>query len=163
MTLRLDASCRCGAVRFSFDSPAPHPYQRCYCRICRKSAGGGGYAINIMGYSKGMDVSGEEAIALWRAPLERDGSCELSSGERRFCKGCGSALWVSDPDWPDLVHPFASIIDSDLPVPPQTVHMMLKYKANWVVPQTGPDDLCFDIYSDQSIEDWHKDRGLWAG
>ena len=52
MPMRLEGSCRCGAVRFSVDSHTPYPYQRCYCSICRKSAGGGGYAINIMGDSR---------------------------------------------------------------------------------------------------------------
>jgi hypothetical protein len=31
------------------DSHTPYPYQRCYCSICRKSAGGGGYAITVKG------------------------------------------------------------------------------------------------------------------
>ena len=49
MPMRLEGSCRCGAISFSVNSHTPYPYQRCYCSICRKSAGGGGYAINIMG------------------------------------------------------------------------------------------------------------------
>ena len=52
MPMRLEGSCRCGAVRFALDSHTPYPYQRCYCSICRKSAGGGGYAINIMGVAR---------------------------------------------------------------------------------------------------------------
>ncbi|MCL7942209.1 hypothetical protein M8009_18170 [Halomonas sp. ATCH28] len=32
----LEGSCHCGAVHFRVDSP--HPYQRCYCSICRKTA-----------------------------------------------------------------------------------------------------------------------------
>ena len=47
MPMRLEGSCRCGAISFSVESHTPYPYQRCYCSICRKSAGGGGYAINI--------------------------------------------------------------------------------------------------------------------
>lgn len=38
----LEGSCHCGAVRFGVESPHPYPYQRCYCSICRKTAGGGG-------------------------------------------------------------------------------------------------------------------------
>ncbi|WP_455423585.1 GFA family protein [Billgrantia zhangzhouensis] len=33
---------RCGAVRFSVESPHPDPSQHCYCSICRKNAGSGG-------------------------------------------------------------------------------------------------------------------------
>jgi hypothetical protein len=47
--MKLTGSCHCGAVKFSVESKTPYPYMRCYCSICRKTAGGGGYAINIMG------------------------------------------------------------------------------------------------------------------
>lgn len=162
MPVRLDGSCRCGAVRFAVDSHTPHPYQLCYCAICRKTAGGGGYAINIMGDAATLEVRGEDAIGVYHAQIrEADGRCETSQGERRFCTRCASALWISDPDWPDLVHPFASAIDTDLPVPPARVHLMLRYKASWVVPDIGPHDQCFDEYPVQSIEDWHRERGLW--
>jgi len=40
MPMRLEGSCRCGAIGFSVDSHMPYPYQRCYCSICRKSANG---------------------------------------------------------------------------------------------------------------------------
>ena len=42
---------------------------------------------------------------------------------------CGSALWVWDPRWPDLVHPFASVIDTELPVAPERTHLMQASKA----------------------------------
>ena len=62
-------------------------------------------------------------------------ACEISSGERRFCRKCGSALWLYDPNWPELVHPFASAIDTDLPKPPSRTHVLIKYKASWVTPK----------------------------
>jgi hypothetical protein len=40
----LEGSCHCGAVNFRVESETP--YQACYCSICRKTAGGGGYSIN---------------------------------------------------------------------------------------------------------------------
>jgi hypothetical protein len=43
----LEGSCHCGAVSFRVESETPYPYQACYCSICRKTAGGGGYAINL--------------------------------------------------------------------------------------------------------------------
>lgn len=161
MAIRLEGSCRCGAVRFSVDSHTPHPYQRCYCSICRKTAGGGGYAINIMGDAGTLQVEGRDAVGIYHAEIERDGHCETSSGERHFCTRCASALWLSDAAWPALVHPFASAIDTELPVPPESVHLLLRFKAPWVVPQVGPNDRCFDGYPEESIEDWHRSRGLW--
>jgi hypothetical protein len=163
MPIRLEGSCRCGAVRFSFDSHSLHPYQRCYCTICRKTAGGGGYAINIMGRSANMKVSGKKALRIYRAEIcDDDGkNCEISTGRRHFCGKCASALWIFDPQWPDFVYPFASAIDSDLPTPPSRVHLMLRYKANWVEPAIGPGDQTFELYPTQSIEEWHRQRGLW--
>jgi hypothetical protein len=162
MPLRLEGSCRCGAVRFACDSHTPYPYQLCYCSICRKTAGGGGFAINIMGAARSLTLRGKKALRVYRAEiLHDDGSCETSTGQRHFCGKCASALWLFDPAWPDLVHPVASAIDTDLPKPPSRVHLMLRFKASWVEPAIGPDDACFEDYPEQSIEEWHKRRGLW--
>ena len=164
MPIRLEGSCRCGAICFALESHTPHPYQRCYCTICRKTEGGGGYAINIMGLARTLKVTGRDAATVYRARLPSEahgGKLRASSARRHFCARCASALWISDPGWPELVHPFASAIDTELPVPPARVHLMLRYKAGWVEPDIRPGDLCFDEYPEQSIEDWHRSRGLW--
>lgn len=162
MPLSLKGSCRCGAVGFTLDSHTPQPYQLCYCTICRKTAGGGGYAINIMGVAASLHVRGRDAIGVYRAEIaDDDGACETSEGERNFCTRCGTALWLFDPRWSELIHPFASAIDTDLPVPSERVHLMLRFKAEWVEPDVGAIDRCFEKYPEQSIEDWHRSRGLW--
>src|ERR1700722_5945369 len=56
MPKTLEGSCRCGAVRFSVESHAPYPYQLCYCSICRKTAGGGGFAINLSAETKTLKI-----------------------------------------------------------------------------------------------------------
>ncbi len=130
---------------------------RCYCSICRKTAGGGGYAINLGADRHTLRLQGGEHLSVYRAKLD-DGT--LSSGERNFCRLCGSALWLFDPNWPDLVHPHASAIDSVLPVPPEHVHMMLGSKAAWVQPNVRSGDRCFDGYPDESLAQWHARHGL---
>src|SRR5215472_2757582 len=95
------SSCRCGAISFSVDSHTPYPYQRCYCSICRKSAGGGGYAINIMGLADTLKVKGKTSLGVWNAPI--DG--HRGSADRHYCKRCGTPLWVSDEQWPEPTHP----------------------------------------------------------
>lgn len=156
MPVTLEGSCRCAAVRFSVESHTPYPYQLCYCSICRK-AGGSGYAINIMGAAATLAIEGRDDIAVFVAEIDgRPGSCQ-----RNFCRRCGTMLWVYDDGWPELVHPFASCIDTELPVPAERVHLMLASKAAWVAPDIGPKDRCFDHYPEQSIEDWHRARGLW--
>lgn len=162
MPMMLDGSCHCGAVRFRVASHTPYPYQLCYCSICRKTGGGGGFAINIMGDAATLKVTGRRALKVLHARIDRgDGTCETSSGQRHYCGRCGSALWLFDPQWPTLVHPMASAIDTDLPVPPARVHLMLGSKASWVVPDIGRKDDRFDTYPELSIEDWHRRRGLW--
>lgn len=160
MPMTLEGSCRCGEVRFSAESHAPVPFMRCYCSICRKTAGGGGYAINLHADMATLEVEGE--TALYHAEIgDGKGGCKLSSAQRHFCAKCASALWVFSPDYPDLLHPFASAIDSDLPRAPALVHMMLGSKASWVEPDIGTGDQCFDEYPDVTLEQWHRTRGLW--
>jgi len=161
MPMLLEGSCHCGAVHFTVESHTPYPYQRCYCSICRKTAGGGGYAINIMGDAGTLKVKGRTAIYHARI-CDEGGHCETSSGERHFCPKCASALWMYDAQWPELMHPFASAIDTALPKPPSLVHLMLSSKAPWVELQRGPKDACFDEYPEESIEHWHRSRGLWV-
>jgi len=162
MPMTLKGSCRCGAVSFSMESHTPQPYMRCYCSICRKTAGGGGYAINLGAASASLNVEGRAALAVYQVQIDDGGVCRTSTGERNFCKHCASALWLYDPTWPELIHPFASAIDSELPRPPETVHIMLQFKPGWVVPQIGPNDRSFDGFPEESIADWHRARGLWV-
>ena len=151
--MHLEGSCHCGAVHFSLDSPHPYPYQRCYCSICRKTQGGGGYAINLGGDANTLKVDGEDSINVYHARMP-DGS--RSTAERHFCKHCGSGLWLFSPEWPELIHPFASAIDTDLPVPPEHTHLLLNSKASWVEVQRGPEDKRFEEYPEESIADWHQ-------
>jgi hypothetical protein len=163
--MRLEGSCHCGSVRFSVESDTPYPYNRCYCTICRKTAGGGGYAINIMGRADTLSITGEQNLSVYRpaqndrASYEDDG---LSPAKRYFCSKCGSALWVHGSDWPDFIYPFASAIDTPLPEPPETTHLMLAHKAPWVAVQAAGHDARIELYPDTGIESWHKQRGLFG-
>jgi len=162
--MRFEGSCHCRRVRFTVESPHPYPYSRCYCSICRKT-GGGGFAVNLGAEYDSLKVDGEEHLSVYRALIrdEDSGETRESEGRRHFCSHCGSALWVWDPRWPELVHPFATAIDSDLPEPPERVHLMLKYRANWVeVPETDR-DRHFDEYPTESLADWHRRLGLEDG
>jgi len=148
--MQLKGSCHCGAVRFSLESETPYPYLHCYCSICRKTAGGGGYAINIMGKTDTFRKRGRTRI--YRATR--------GGGERHFCPACGSALWVWDKHWPDSIYPFASAIDSRLPAPKERQHILLDSKANWVPVPKGRREKRFREYPAEAIIDWHRKRGL---
>lgn len=153
----LKGSCHCQAVRFSVESHEPVPFMRCYCSICRKTAGSGGFAINLGADHASLKVDGMEHVSVYRATME-DG--HQSSGHRHFCKRCGTALWLWDPTWPELVHPHAGAIDTPLPSPPSLTHMMLGSKPDWVEAHVKAGDLSFDEYPQESLAEWHRRRGL---
>jgi hypothetical protein len=160
----LEGSCHCKSVRFRVDSPSPYPYLICYCTICRKTAGGGGYAINLGARAETLEVEGKENLSVYQARMwDREGAdgVEISPGERSFCKLCGSALWVYDPRWPELVHPFASAIDTPLPKPPEKVRMMLNYVAPWCEIPQNQNERHFSEFPDESLEGWHRRHGLY--
>ena len=159
--MKLQGSCHCGSVRFSVDCPHPYPYNLCYCSICRKTAGGGGFAINLGARNETLKVVGREHIGVYRAGVRDDqGNETLSEGRRSFCSRCSSALWVWDSRWPELLHPFASAIDTPLPVPPERTHLMLGSKADWVQSCIADGDKCYDEYPDESLAEWHRRLGL---
>ena len=158
----LEGSCHCGQVRFRLEAPHPYPFNLCYCSICRKTAGGGGYAINLGGRADTLEIEGAEHLSVYQVVLTdpQTGDATTSPAERRFCKHCGSHLWAWDPRWPDLVHPLASAIDSELPKPPERTHLMLGSKAGWVEVAQGDADKVFDAYPDESLAAWHQRLGL---
>lgn len=158
----LQGSCHCGAVRFTVESQHPYPFNLCYCSICRKTAGAGGYAINISAQNETLKVDGAGNIRTYHARLAvaHGGSAMESPAERKFCGHCGSALWLWDPRWPELLHPHASAIDTPLPRPPERTHMMLASKPPWVKACVEEGDLTFDDYPEESIAAWHERHGL---
>lgn len=160
--MKLKGSCHCGAVSYTLESPHPYPFNLCYCSICRKTAGGGGYAINLGGDFNTLKIEGKEYISVYQAKIKDPDSGEekQSPAQRSFCSRCGSALWVWDPRWPELVHPFASAIDTELPKPPQRTHMMLKYQSSWVELRADEQDQMFDGYPQESLAQWHERLGL---
>lgn len=152
----LQGSCHCGAVRFSLRCREPHPFMRCYCSICRKTGGAGGYMVNLGGDASTLQVEGRDHVRVYRATI--DG--KPSEHERHFCGECGSHLWAWNARWPELVHPVASAIDTPLPTPPEYVHIMLGSRAPWVEIEGKPGDARFERYPDVSLADWHAQRGL---
>ena len=160
--MRLEGSCHCRAVRFALDSSHPYPFNLCYCSICRKTSGGGGFAINLSGAHDTLQVEGREHLRVYQASIQREGDAEpkQSPAQRHFCGACGSPLWLWDPRWPELVHPLASAIDTPLPVPPERTHLLEGSKAPWVVVRADPQDQRFDGYPRESIAQWHERLGL---
>ena len=153
--MTLEGSCACGAVTFSLESTEAVPYQRCYCGVCRKTQGGGGFLVNLGGDVRPLEVVGREHTRIFRATI--DGA--QSRHERVFCAHCASHLWAWHPGFPELVHPVAGAIDTALPESPERVHMMVDSRANWVHPEGHADDTRFHAYPAESLAEWHRNRG----
>ena len=160
----LQGSCHCRVVKFTVESVTPYPFMRCYCEVCRKTQGGGGFAINLGARSKTLTVSGQRSVRTYRARGETVSGGVAEDGcsylRRKFCGICGSALWCEDPRWPELLHPFASAIDTTLPRTPEAVHIMLGSVPDWVSFDRRKKHLYFEDYPDESIESWHRRHGL---
>lgn len=158
----LQGSCHCGAVSFRLRSAHPYPFNLCYCSICRKTAGGGGYAINLGGDADTLEVDGRDYVRIYQAKIRdrETNAVRESPAQRSFCSVCASVLWVWDPRWPELIHPFASAIDTELPRPPERTHLLLHAKPSWMALRADPKDKTFAEYPEESIADWHERLGL---
>lgn len=99
--MKLEGSCHCGAVRFSVDSSAPYPYMRCYCSVCRKTAGGGGYAINLGADSGSLRIEGEENLSVYRVASEtnEDGMRQAQRHFARLAARRSGSMTRVGPSW----------------------------------------------------------------
>lgn len=69
-------------------------------------------------------------------------------------------LWLWDHHWPQLIHPFASAIDTELPVPDEMVCIMSGSKPAWARWPEGKKTV-HESYNSASLEEWHKEHGLF--
>jgi hypothetical protein len=149
--MQLAGSCHCGAVRFTVQTRTPYPYRRCYCARCRKTAGGTGAAANVLAQASSLEVTGADAMTEYAAP---------DATRTRFCSRCGSALYLTIDSVTDFVYPFASAIDTALPEPPERVHVFTAEAPSWARPPSGPLDLAVERNTYESVEGWHRRKGL---
>ena len=118
--------------------------------------------INLGGDHRTMAIEGEEHLKIYQSMMDdpdAPGGRRKSRHKRFFCGECGSHLWAHNERWPDLVHPVASAIDTELPAAPAHVHMMLGSKASWVPVQADPDDETYETYPQTSLANWHAEKG----
>jgi len=115
-----------------------------------------------MADARSIKIEGEDAIKVYRSAkndrniYDQDG---LGYSRRSFCSECGSMLWNFNENHSQWIYPFASAIDTALPLPTKFRHIMVKYRENWVdIPE---DETTFDKYPDEGIEEWHRKRNLW--
>ena len=102
--MQLEGSCHCGRVRFRLQSAHPCPFNLCYCSICRKTAGGGGFA---------MVHTGDGATTLFdffaQTPLAETGKAEFFEvfadfGEKKQAFHIGHGSTATPGFVPGLFH-----------------------------------------------------------
>ncbi|PGH18532.1 hypothetical protein AJ79_00311 [Helicocarpus griseus UAMH5409] len=162
MPMNLSGSCQCGGVQFTLDSHTPVPYQLCACSICRKVGGYSG-SVNLGGVAESLKIpKGKELIKKYTAIKDRGTPQEeRTSSERNFCSNCSTMLWLWDHHWPELIHPFASAIDTELPVPDEMVCILGDSKPAWVRWPEGKKGV-HGGYPADSLEGWHKKKGMYV-
>jgi len=160
--MKLQGSCQCGAVEFELESHTPVPYQLCACSICRKCGGYGG-SVNLGGIADTLKVTkGKDTIKKYTATKDRGTpNAQKCTSERNFCSECSSMLWLWDKTWPELIHPFASAIDTELPVADVMVCVKGDSKPKWVRWPEGEKKV-YDAFGETSIEGWHKEKGMFV-
>ncbi|OBT53883.1 hypothetical protein VE04_04358 [Pseudogymnoascus sp. 24MN13] len=161
MPMKLEGSCQCGGVEFTVDSNTPVPYQLCPCSICRKVGGNNG-AVDHGAITSSLDIKkGKELIKKYSAIKDRGTKKEQKcTSERSFCSNCSTMLWNYDAEWPELIHPFASAIDTELPVPEEMVCILEGSKPEWVRWPEGKKVVVKKYHL--SLEDWHREKGLYV-
>ncbi|OOQ85271.1 DUF636 domain protein [Penicillium brasilianum] len=162
MPMKLDGSCQCGGVEFTLQSQTPVPYQLCACSICRKVGGYGG-SVNLGGIASSLEVlKGQDLIKKYNGIKDRGTpNEERCSSERNFCSNCSAMLWLWDHHWPELIHPFASAIDTELPEPAEMVCIMESSKPRWMRWPEGKKST-HTLYNKDSLEEWHKKHGYFV-
>ena len=80
----LTGSCHCQAVKFTVESVHPYPFNLCYCSICRKTAGGGGYAVNLGGENASLEVKGRKTSPISGQDHRQPGAKQNQSGAKKF-------------------------------------------------------------------------------
>ncbi|PYH92111.1 hypothetical protein BO71DRAFT_400833 [Aspergillus ellipticus CBS 707.79] len=161
MPMKLEGSCQCGGIEFSLESSTPVPYQLCACSICRKVGGYSG-SVNLGGIANSLQIKkGGDLIKKYSAIKARGTPEQICSSERNFCSNCSTMLWLWDKHWPELIHPFASAIDTELPVPDEMVCIMESSKPVWVRWPEGKKQV-HQIYGEDSLEGWHRKYNLFV-
>jgi len=114
-------SCLCGAVRYEIDGDVG-PLVFCHCSRCRKAQGGPFAAVVPVATWSFRIVAGAESLGDYAAP---------SGLHRRFCKICGSPIFTSRENLPDVVRVRVGTLDTPLAKRGPEQHIFVGSKAEW--------------------------------
>lgn len=133
----IEGSCLCGAVRYRADDPVG-PFVYCHCRSCRK-ANGSAFAANLPVPAASFEIlSGREQVTAF----------ESSPGKlRHFCRRCGSPLYTTVGDRPEVVRVRLGTLDTTYEGAP-AAHIFVADNPSW---HAIADDVpCFPGWPDRA-------------
>ncbi len=118
----------CGRVRFEVAEPLLGALY-CHCKRCQRRTGTGVSVTALTSPGSYRTVAGEELVRFWDP---RDGGWIKS-----FCAECGSQLFTTNPDNPELISIRMGALDEDPGIRP-SAHQFTTYAAPWSpVPDDG--------------------------
>jgi hypothetical protein len=116
----------CGAARFEISEPLLGALY-CHCKRCQRRTGTA-FSVSALTASGSFAITdGEDVVRTWDP-----GDGWIKS----FCGRCGSQLWTTSPDDPELISVRLGALDGDPGVRP-SAHQFVDYAAVW---EPLPDD-----------------------
>jgi hypothetical protein len=126
-TAPLSGGCMCGAVRFEISEPLLGALY-CHCKRCQRRTGSSFSVSALTQQGSFALIEGEDSVKTYHPG---DGGWLKS-----FCASCGSQLFTSNPENPELIAVRMGAVDDDPGVRPG-VHQFVDYAAPW---EPIPDD-----------------------
>ena len=122
----LTGGCMCGAVRFEVSEPLLGALY-CHCKRCQRRTGTA-FSVSALTVPGSFRVTaGESLVGSWRPP---------EGWVKAFCSQCGSQVYTTHPDQPELLSVRMGALDDDPGIRP-SAHQFTDYAAPW---EPIPDD-----------------------
>ena len=124
--MTLTGGCMCGGVRFEVSQPLLGALY-CHCTRCQRRTGSAFSVSGLTVPGSFQITEGEDLVRSW------------SPGDgwiKSFCSQCGSQLYTTNPDNPELLSVRLGAIDGDPQIRP-SAHQFTDYAAVW---EPIPDD-----------------------
>jgi hypothetical protein len=124
----LTGACQCGAVRLHISEPLLGA-AICHCNRCQRRTGTAFSVSGLTANGSFAITEGQEHVGSWTPPDD--------GWVKSFCTLCGSQLFTSSQENPDLVAVRLGALDQDPGVRPG-VHQFVDYAPAWApVPDDG--------------------------
>jgi hypothetical protein len=122
----LTGGCMCGGVRFEVSEPLLGSLY-CHCKRCQRRTGTA-FSVSALTAPGSFRISkGAELVRSWAPP---------EGWVKSFCGECGSQLYTTDPENPELIAIRMGAVDGDPGIRP-SAHQFVTYAAPW---EPIPDD-----------------------